>query len=30
MMQDNFVKELINEFGAEVIPTSIEPIKKDK
>ena len=30
IMQDNFVKELISDFNAEIIPSSIEPIKKEK
>jgi hypothetical protein len=30
IMQDNLVKELISEFDAEIIPSSIEPIKKGK
>ena len=28
IMEDNFVKELIDDFGAEVIASSIEPTKK--
>ena len=28
IMKDEFVNELMNEFGAKVIPTSIKPIKK--
>jgi len=28
IMEDNFVKELIDDFGAEVIALSIEPTKK--
>lgn len=30
IMQDNLVKELISDFNAEIIPSSIEPIKKGK
>ncbi|MGY8817649.1 MAG: hypothetical protein ACKVHB_07770, partial [Pseudomonadales bacterium] len=30
IMQDNFVKELISDFDAEIVPSSIEPIKKEK
>ena len=30
IMQDNLVKEFISEFDAEIIPSSIEPIKKGK
>ena len=28
IMKDEFVNELMNEFGAKVIPTSIKPIKE--
>ncbi|MDB4832542.1 DNA polymerase III, subunit gamma and tau, partial [Methylophilaceae bacterium] len=30
IMQDSLVKELISDFNAEIIPSSIEPIKKGK
>jgi len=28
-MKDKFVNELMNEFGAEIVPSSIKPIKNE-
>ena len=30
IMKDEFVNELLNEFGAEIVPSSIEPIKSEE
>ena len=30
IMKDEFVNELINEFGAEIVPSSIKPTKNEE